>query len=306
MLHKTSRLCLTALTAALLTASTAFAQQDPNKALIDLLVKKGVLSQEDVNNLRAELAASPAPAAAAAPAPNSVVVVQSTGGAPGYSGASGAGVPVGGSSSSPLSFRIGIADFTPARPSLDFTGVYRTENTGGAIGSSFGSVPFSNGSTGQLSETKFSAQNSRVGLRIDSTAGGHEGHRIPRDGLPRQCGRQPLCHKQRRHASHAELRRRPEARAVRVPCRPGLEPSDAQSRWDLLVAIGHLLLEQHGHELPGGSHMGEAAPGSLFTFHATDELAFAVSVENPTSMSAAPSSCLRGILGWRGGHDGGL
>jgi hypothetical protein len=129
--------------------------------------------------MRAELAAEAQAAQAQAPAPstttttsttNSVVVSPAAGGAPGYSGAASAGVPVSGSASSPLSFRIGIADFTPFG-FMDFTGVYRSENTGGAIGSSFGSVPFSNGSTGQLSETKFSAQNSRVGLRIDSTVG---------------------------------------------------------------------------------------------------------------------------------------
>jgi len=167
MLHKTFRVCLTTLIAAVFTVGSALAQQN-NQALLDLLVKKGVLTQQDIANLQAELAAQPAPAAT--PAPNSVVVSQATGGAPGYSGAASAGVAVGGSASSPLSFRIGIADFTPFG-FMDFTGVYRNEDTGSSIGSSFGSVPFSNGSTGQLSETKFSAQNSRVGLRIDSTVG---------------------------------------------------------------------------------------------------------------------------------------
>ncbi len=174
MLHKTSRICLAAIAAAVLTAGSAFAQQDPNKALIDLLVKKGVLSQQDVNDLRAELAteAQAAPAPQVAPAASTtttstVVVSPAVGGGPAYSGAASAGVPVSGSGTSPLSFRIGIADFTPFG-FMDFTGVYRNENTGSAIGSSFGSVPFANGSTGQLSESKFSAQNSRIGLRVDS------------------------------------------------------------------------------------------------------------------------------------------
>ncbi len=51
---------------------------------------------------------------------------------------------------------------------LDLTGVYRNESTGSAIGTSFNSIPYANGSTGQLSETKLSAQNSRIGLRVDS------------------------------------------------------------------------------------------------------------------------------------------
>src|ERR1700677_440866 len=98
MPHKTPRIFLAALTAPALTAASAFAQQDPNKALIDLLVKKGVLTQQDVNDLRAELAAeaqaAPAPAPAQEPATtttttttNAVVVAPASGGAPLYSGA---------------------------------------------------------------------------------------------------------------------------------------------------------------------------------------------------------------------------
>jgi len=152
-------------------------QQDINKALIDLLVKKGVLSQQDVSNLQQEIAAAqqaaPAPQPAAAPGGGTASTMTpstvSSGSGPAFSGAANAGVPVpnakGGAS--PLSFRIGIADFTPFG-FMDFTGVYRSEATGSAIGTSFNSIPYSNGSNGQLSETKFSAQNSRVGLRIDS------------------------------------------------------------------------------------------------------------------------------------------
>jgi hypothetical protein len=89
---------------------------------------------------------------------------------PGYSGAGAGGVPVASNGPSPLSFRIGVADFTPFG-FMDFTGVYRNETTGSAIGTTFNSIPYSNGSTGQLSETKFSNQNSRLGLRIDSNVG---------------------------------------------------------------------------------------------------------------------------------------
>jgi hypothetical protein len=68
---------------------------------------------------------------------------------------------------SPLSFKIGIADFTPVG-FLDFTGVYRSTNNGGSIGTSFGGLSYGNTAAGQLSETKLSAQNSRLGLRVDS------------------------------------------------------------------------------------------------------------------------------------------
>ena len=68
----------------------------------------------------------------------------------------------------PLSFKVGGADFTPVG-FLDFTTVYRSTNVGSGIGTSFGSIPF-NGSSpaGRLSETRFSAQNSRIGLRVDA------------------------------------------------------------------------------------------------------------------------------------------
>lgn len=67
-----------------------------------------------------------------------------------------------------LSFKIGSADFTPIG-FLDFTAVYRSTNVGSGIGTSFGSIPFNGASpAGQLSEMRFSAQNSRIGLQVDA------------------------------------------------------------------------------------------------------------------------------------------
>jgi hypothetical protein len=169
MLHTKSRKYLTALCAAVFTATLAFGQTDPNKALIDLLIKKGILSQQDVDSLQQQVAAANAAAATTTTTTTTTTGPIPTGtGAPAYSGASSGGVAIASTTKSPLSFRIGVADFTPFG-FLDFTSVYRNEATGSAIGTSFNSIPYANGSTGQLSETKFSAQNSRVGLRIDST-----------------------------------------------------------------------------------------------------------------------------------------
>jgi hypothetical protein len=184
MSPKRTRICLALLAGAFLTAGAALAQ-DSNKALLDLLVKKGLLTSDDVASLQKELATQAAEAAAAQPAvpaaaagapaaaPNGTPMVVQAGGGPAFGGAAAAGVPVPGSAgaTSPLSFRIGIADFTPFG-FMDFTGVYRNEATGSAIGTTFNAIPYTNGSTGQLSETKFSAQNSRVGLRVDSTVNG--------------------------------------------------------------------------------------------------------------------------------------
>jgi hypothetical protein len=284
MLHKTPRICLAAFAAAIFTAGSAFAQQDPNKALIDLLVKKGVLTQQDVTNLQAELAAAqptPAPAAPVTETTTQTVVVASaTGGVPSYSGAAGAGVPVPSSgTNSPLSFRIGIADFTPFG-FMDFTGVYRNEDTGSAIGSSFGSVPFSNGSTGQLSETKFSAQNSRVGLRVDSNVNGTKvlGY-LETDFLGNAASNLYVT-------SNADTLR---MRNYFVDLKNGPWELLAGQDWSLLtpnrVGISPLPSDIfYSNDMDTNYQAGltwARQPQLRLTFHATDEIALALSVENP-------------------------
>src|ERR1019366_6491306 len=146
---------------ALAFTTLAPAQTDSNKALLMLLVKKGIITQDDANEIEREVTAAPAsapsaPAAVAGKAAGATMqpATASSSGVPGYSGAAAGGVPVVSGGSSPLSFKIGVADFTPFG-FIDFTGVYRNEATGSAIGSSFNGIPYSNGSTGQLSETKF-------------------------------------------------------------------------------------------------------------------------------------------------------
>ena len=51
---------------------------------------------------------------------------------------------------------------------MDFTGVFRSKNVGSGLGTSFGTIPFSNSVNGNLSEYRLSAQNSRLGARLDS------------------------------------------------------------------------------------------------------------------------------------------
>jgi len=71
---------------------------------------------------------------------------------------------------SPLGFQIGPVIFTPLG-FMDFTSVTRSTRNGGDIGTSFATFPFSNTANGQLSETRFSAKNSRLGLRMDTDIG---------------------------------------------------------------------------------------------------------------------------------------
>jgi len=69
----------------------------------------------------------------------------------------------------PLSLRIGSAHLTLGG-FADFTAMYRSTNVGG-IGTQFGSIPYSNTPNGLLSETRFSAQNSRVKFKMTSKVG---------------------------------------------------------------------------------------------------------------------------------------
>lgn len=70
---------------------------------------------------------------------------------------------------SPLSFKIGNASFTPGG-FMDFTAFFRTTNVG-SLGTNFFAIPFSNSPAGQLTETRFTAQNSRVNMKVGDKFG---------------------------------------------------------------------------------------------------------------------------------------
>jgi hypothetical protein len=74
-----------------------------------------------------------------------------------------------------------IADVTPDTPALNLgpakvrligyaalTGLYRTTNSGGNVGTSFASLPFDNTVPGNTSEIRLSAQSTRLALRADA------------------------------------------------------------------------------------------------------------------------------------------
>lgn len=73
--------------------------------------------------------------------------------------------------SQPLSLRIGSAHITPVG-FMDFTAVFRSTNVGSGIGTNFGNIPFNNTAAGKLSEVRLSAQNSRIGFRVDAKVKG--------------------------------------------------------------------------------------------------------------------------------------
>ncbi|MBZ5521205.1 MAG: hypothetical protein LAP21_02995 [Acidobacteriia bacterium] len=71
---------------------------------------------------------------------------------------------------SPLSFRIGAADFTPGG-FVDFENVFRTTNTGNVAGTNFWAIPFSNTPQGHLTEFRATGQYSRLNLKTHAKYG---------------------------------------------------------------------------------------------------------------------------------------
>lgn len=71
---------------------------------------------------------------------------------------------------SPLSFRIGAADFTPGG-FVDFENVFRSTNTGNVAGTNFWAIPFSNTVPGHLTEYRATGQYSRLNLKTHAKYG---------------------------------------------------------------------------------------------------------------------------------------
>jgi hypothetical protein len=78
--------------------------------------------------------------------------------------------PTGLESSAPLSLKIGRATFTPGGW-VDFTSIYRTTDVGSGLGTSFQSIPYSNTVAGGLTESRLTAQSSRLSLKADESLG---------------------------------------------------------------------------------------------------------------------------------------
>jgi hypothetical protein len=71
---------------------------------------------------------------------------------------------------SPLAIHVGDADFLIGG-FVDAAAVIRSTTVGSGIGTAFDAIPFSNSSDGQLSETRLTAQSSRLSLLATSTLG---------------------------------------------------------------------------------------------------------------------------------------
>jgi hypothetical protein len=135
--------------------------------------------QAQIEALKAELNGTHPSAItpASAPAGSSTAAVTPTAGVEGVAPANATVAETGGqyggggesTKKSPLSFKIGSAEFTPGG-FLDFTSYTRTTNVGSGIGTNFGGIPFNNSANGagNQTESRFTAQNSRISLKVDA------------------------------------------------------------------------------------------------------------------------------------------
>jgi hypothetical protein len=126
----------------------------------------------------AKLAAAPDPQPASSPRAASLSIPVASAAQPSAAALPAPALPVAAAQgaaaeqTSPLSFGIGGARFTPGG-FMDLTNVFRSKDLGSGIGSSFNSIPFNNAlPLASLSEDRFSVQNSRVSLRVDSKVAG--------------------------------------------------------------------------------------------------------------------------------------
>jgi len=111
--------------------------------------------------------ASATPAATAEP----VAASANTAGTTAAAGTTASGAAATQTEEAPLQFHIGAATIQPIG-FVDFTGVFRDKTTGAGIGTNFGSVPFGGTQAANLTEFRFSPQNSRLGARVDADVKG--------------------------------------------------------------------------------------------------------------------------------------
>src|SRR5579864_5024325 len=72
---------------------------------------------------------------------------------------------------SPLQIHLGDSTITPVG-FMDITNTWRSTNAGTSLQTNFGSFPYNNVTQGRLTEDKWSAENSRLGFRVDANVKG--------------------------------------------------------------------------------------------------------------------------------------
>lgn len=183
---------------------------------------------------------------------------------------------------SPLQFKLGDAYFTPVG-FMDMTSVTRSTNPGSGIGTNFGSIPYSNTQAGALSESRMSPQNSRIGMRIDTGFGDYkvmgywESDFLGQIGNPPNGGlavsSNPYVFRMRLYWVDVMKGKNEflagQSWSLMTPNRRGVSPLPGDIFYSQDVDVNYQL----------GLTWGRI-PGFRYAYHASDKVAFAMSLEN--------------------------
>ncbi len=180
---------------------------------------------------------------------------------------------------SPLSFRIGNAEFTPGG-FVDFENVFRTTNTGNVTATNFWAIPFNNTAAGHLTEYRSTGQYSRINLKtttnfkgtnvtgyIEADFNGNDAANVFITSNP---------HTMRVRLFWVDLRRSKweflggQTWGLQTPNRVGVSPNPA----DLSLTLGEDAQTHVGINYTRAAEFRAA-------YHASDKFVWAVAVQNP-------------------------
>lgn len=182
---------------------------------------------------------------------------------------------------SPLQLRIGQASITPVG-FMDITNTWRSTNAGSSLQTNFGSFPYNNVLQGRLSEDKWSAENSRIGFRVDarvkgaSVLGYFEGDFVGGvAGNNTQVSSNSMLFRIRQY--YIDVRKgfwevlAGQAWSMITPNRRGMSPLPADLFYTQVVDVNYT----------NGLYWGRI-PGLRFIGHPSKKVAFGIALENAT------------------------
>jgi hypothetical protein len=129
--------------------------------------------QQQINELRGQLMRAEVPESAKTADPKLVEATMHTSAAPPPEAAQDYEQKPAEDKESPLSVRIGKMEFKPGG-FLDFAAVIRGTNVGSGLPTTFGNIPFNNTIFAHISETRLTAQNSRLSLKAHGVFGAND------------------------------------------------------------------------------------------------------------------------------------
>jgi hypothetical protein len=185
-------------------------------------------------------------------------------------------------STSPLTIHIGDATITPVG-FMDITNTFRSTNAGTSLQTNFGSFPYNNIPQGRLTEDKWSAENSRIGFRVDAKVKGanvlgyFEGDFVGlgNASLNTQVNSNSVLFRIRQY--YVDVRKgfwevlAGQAWSMLLPNRKGMSPIPADLFYTQVVDVNYT----------NGLFWGRI-PGIRFIGHPNNKVTFGLSLENST------------------------